>query len=143
MFERSKNTGVIAQNNKHFDEWIELKKNIHSSHRIPAIKEGEIWWCAMGENVGIEINGKHEVFSRPILVFKKLSRLGFLGIPLTTQQHTGNWYIPFVFQNKTSIAVLSQARTISTLRLYRRMGTLPDTDFQLIVQGFNKLYGIH
>lgn len=55
---------------KRFDEWNEVKKNTHSFGRVPAIKKGEIWWCAMGENVGVEINGKSEVFSRPVLIFK-------------------------------------------------------------------------
>lgn len=127
---------------KRFNEWNELKKDKHLSTRVPAVKEGEIWWCAVGENVGVEINGKHDMFSRPVLVFKKLSRFGFLGVPLTTQQHDGDWYVPFVFRDKTSIAVLSQVRTFSTLRLYRRMGTLPETDFNSVAAGFNKLYKI-
>ena len=75
---------------KHFDEWMVLKRNLHNMNRLRLVHEGEIWWCAMGENVGIEINGKHEVYSRPVLVFKKLSRFGFMGIPLTSQSHTGD-----------------------------------------------------
>lgn len=128
---------------KHFDEWNKVKKNTHDSTRLPAIKEGEIWWCAIGENIGVEINGKSGFFSRPVLVFKKLSRFGFMGIPLTSQQHKGDWYVPFVFQNKISIAVLSQMRNFSVLRLYRRMGTLPESDFGLVVEGFDRLYGVH
>lgn len=96
----------------------------------------------MGENVDVEINGKNEVFSRPVLIYKKLSRFGFLGIPLTTQKHEGDWYVSFVFKDKTSIAVLSQVRTFSVLRLYRRMGTIPESDFNLVTTGFNKLYKI-
>ena len=34
---------------------------MHNTGRLPAIKEGEIWWCAMGENIGVEINGKNEI----------------------------------------------------------------------------------
>ena len=128
---------------KRFDEWNEVKKNTHGLRRMPAIKEGEIWWCAIGENVGVEINGKSEVFSRPVLVLKKLSRFGFMGIPLTSQMHEGDWYVPFVFQGKTSVAVLSQARTFSVLRLCRRMGTLPESDLDAVAIGFDRLYGIH
>lgn len=98
---------------KHFDEWNTVKKHTHDSSRIPAIKEGEIWWCAIGENVGIEINGKHERFSRPVLVLKKLSRFGFMGIPLTSQEHKGSWYVSFVFRDKKQIATLAQARVMS------------------------------
>ena len=125
---------------KHFSEWMELKENVHIVGRIPAIKEGEIWWSAIGENVGIEINGKSNAFSRPVLIFKKLSRLGFLGIPLTSQHHDGDWYVKFIFQNKQSVAVLSQVRVMSTSRLYRRMGTIPNSDLDLIRSGFSRLY---
>lgn len=34
---------------KHFDEWNNVKKIRHDSGRSPVIKEGEIWWCAMGD----------------------------------------------------------------------------------------------
>lgn len=51
---------------------------------IPKITEGEVWWVAIGENVGVEINGKSRYFSRPVIVFRKLSHLGFMGIPLST-----------------------------------------------------------
>lgn len=125
---------------KHFDEWNEIKKNTHNSGRIPAIKDGEIWWCAMGENIGVEINGKHEVFSRPVLILKKLSRFGFMGIPLTSQAHEGNWYTSFVFQNKKQTAALAQARVMSVSRLYRRMGTIPDSDLKIVKTGFSNLY---
>lgn len=127
-------------NEKRFDEWMGLKSNLHNVGRVPAIKECEVWWCALGENVGVEINGKNGVFSRPVLVLKKLSRYGFMGIPLTSQIHEGGWYVPFVFRDKTSVAVLSQARVVSVSRLYDRMGTLPDTDFVLVKEGFRKLY---
>ncbi len=127
---------------KRFDEWNEVKKNTYGLRRMPAIKEGEIWWCAIGENVGVEINGKSEVFSRPVLVLKKLSSFGFMGIPLTSQMHEGDWYVPFAFQGKTSVAVLSQTRTFSVLRLYRRMGTLPESDLDAIAIGFDRLYGV-
>ncbi len=125
---------------KHFSEWMELKENLHGIGRLPAIKEGEIWWCAMGENVGVEINGKNEVFSRPVLVFKKLSRYGFMGIPLTSQPHEGDWYVSFVFRDKTSVAALAQARVLSVSRLFKRMGTIPNSDLELVREGFSKLY---
>lgn len=94
----------------------------------------------MGENIGIEINGKNEVFSRPVLVFKRLSRYGFMSIPLTLQYHIGNWYVPFVFKDRLEVAVLAQARVMSVARLYKRMGTIPDSDFETVRQGFAKLY---
>ena len=125
---------------KRFSEWIEQKEKLHNAGRLPKVKQGEIWWCSLGENVGVEINGKSAIFTRPVLIFKKLSRFGFMGIPLTSQKHEGTWYVPFVFQDKTSVAVLSQARVMSVSRLIERMGTVADPDFELIESGFAKLY---
>ena len=43
---------------KHFNEWIVVKTFLHNKATIRDIKEGDVYWCAVGENVGVEINGK-------------------------------------------------------------------------------------
>ena len=126
---------------KHFDEWIEIKKKIHFGGSMPKISEGDIWWCGFGENVGIEINGKSIRFSRPVLVMKKLSRQGFMGIPLTSQRKKGSWYVNFIFLNKNEYAALCQARVMSSSRLYARIGQIPKSDLNLVKNAFLKLYG--
>ena len=125
---------------KHFDKWMEVKSNRHFRGECPIVKEGQIWWCAIGENVGIEINGKSEFFSRPIIIVKKLSRYGFLAVPLTSQKHEGSWYANFVFKDKTQYAALSQMRVMSAARLYRRIGTVPKSDLDIVINGIKKLY---
>ena len=76
-------------------KWFPIKETKHNikTAKIPRITDGEVWWVAVGENVGVEINGKSKYFSRPVLIFKKLSHLGFMGIPLSTQVHSGSWYV--------------------------------------------------
>lgn len=125
---------------KKFHEWMGVKENVHYVGRVPDTKEGEIWWCAVGENVGVEINGKNETFSRPVLIMKKLSRYGFLGVPLTSQEHFGNWYIDFAFKGKIQFASLAQIRVFSVSRLYKKMGMVPNSDLQSVKNGFRKLY---
>lgn len=125
---------------KRFDEWNEVKTNLHNDAKTPKVDEGDIWWCSIGENIGVEINGKSGLFSRPVLVLKKLSRYGFLGIPLTSQFHEGSWYVSFEFQGKNEFAVLAQARTFSVSRLYNRIGVVPDSDLELVRNGFRRLY---
>jgi len=126
---------------KRFSEWIERKERIHDVGRLPAISEREVWWVAVGENVGIEINGKSGRFSRPVLIYKKLSKFGFLGIPLTSQKHDGSWYVPFDFQGKTSYAALAQIRTMSVSRLYgSAIGQISKADFRAVCKGFDNLY---
>lgn len=96
----------------------------HSREDIPKVKNGDIWWCRVGENVGIEINGKSELFTRPVYIYKKLSALGVIVLPLTSQPKTGSWYCPFIFNGKQQYAALSQIRTVSVLRLEKKIGSL-------------------
>lgn len=123
-------------------DWNMMKEELHNApnDKLRPIRNGEIWWVGIGENVGIEINGKSEYFSRPVLVLKKLSRFGFMGVPLTSQKHEGQWYVEFEFQRKKQTAVLSQARVYSTSRLYSRIGQVPDSDLELVRDGFLALY---
>ena len=131
----------MAENNlKHFDEWNSVKTELHFAAVPRTVREGEVWWCSVGENVGVEINGKQDLFLRPVLVLKKLSRFGFMGVPLTSQPHEGSWYVPFMFKDKEQNAVLVQARVLSVYRLRRKMGEVPNTDLELIKDGFRRLY---
>ena len=125
---------------KHFEEWMDVKSEIHFAARPRTVNEGEVWWCSMGENVGVEINGKQELFLRPILVIKKLSKFGFMGVPLTSQEHIGSWYVEFYFKSKRQFAALAQARVVSVYRLHRKMGALPNSDLELVKKGFRELY---
>ena len=125
---------------KNYQKWMGVKANIHNGHRMRSIKEGEIWWCGVGDNVGVEINGKSNRYSRPVLIFKKFSALGFLAIPLTSQNHVSDWYVSFNFKGKKETAVLSQIRTMSTSRLYEKIGTADKTDMLKIRKGFRKLF---
>ncbi len=125
---------------KRFLEWIGLKEKLHSLQSYPHITEGDIWWCAFGENIGIEINGKNKPFSRPVFVHKKLSREGFMGIPLTSQPKSGSWFVPFDFKGKKIVANLAQARVLSVKRLYDKMGELDEEDITRIKAGFISLY---
>ena len=86
------------------------------------------------------MNGKGDVFSRPVYVYKKLSRDGFVGLPFSTQDKTGSWYIEVFFKGKKNIANLSQIRLLSSLRMYEKMGSLDEIDIIKIKNGFLRLY---
>ena len=90
--------------------------------------------------MGSEINGKNEVFSRPILIYKKLSRYKYMAVPLTSKEHIGSWYVNFVQNGKNQTAVLSDARIMSIKRLYSRLGKVDESDMQNIRQAFIELY---
>ena len=113
-----------ANDTKDFTGWIKLKEKLHNGGGVRAIRTGDVWWCAMGENVGTEINGKSKRFSRPVLVLRKF----FWGMPLTSKQHKGSWYVSFGFQEKTETAALTQLKLVSVSRLYDRIGRIPNSD---------------
>ncbi len=53
---------------KNFDQWNTEKKNIHNRKNDVFAYPREIWWCALGINVGAEIDGKSDNFERPVLL---------------------------------------------------------------------------
>lgn len=125
---------------KDFDGWIDLKKDMERLRKMPTVNEGEVWWCGVGTNVGVEISGKGCRFSRPVLILKKLSQFGFMGIPLTSKPKTGSWYVTFEFLGIQEAAAICQARVMSVSRLYGKMGQVPKTDLDKVKAGFHKLY---
>lgn len=126
---------------KRFLEWIRLKEKLHeSSAKPPLFAEREIWWASLGENVGREINGKSELFTRPVLIFRKLSRETFMAIPTTSQERRGTWYVSVSYGGYQVSVILSQSRIVDAKRLSTRLGRLDERDFKRVKEGFKQLY---
>lgn len=126
---------------KRFLDWIKLKEQLHQvAHKPPLFRQGEVWWCSIGENVGSEINGKSKLFSRPVLIFKKLSATTFLGIPTSSQDRIGSWYVRITLQGKTSVVILSQIRVFDYKRLSSKIGHLDAYDCKQVKMAFKKLF---
>ena len=120
---------------KDFDGWIKVKEKLHHAGRIRTVNVGDIWWYAAGENIRTEINGKSRRFSRPVLIVKKFGKFSFWGVPLTTKRHEGSWYKHFIFQEKEETAAMHQLRNIDVSRLYSKIGQVPRSDLDLILNG--------
>lgn len=126
---------------KEFARWIGLKEKLHfGTHRPPLVSEGDIWWASVGENVGSEINGKSGLFSRPVIILKKLAHGFYFVVPTTTRDRQGTWYVPFRQRDREMVACLHQARAIDYRRLSSRLGTLDDSDLDRVRNGFGSLY---
>ncbi len=63
---------------KKFDNWNDVKKNLHGEHKAIIFKERDIFWVSIGVNIGYEQDGKGEIFSRPVVVVKKYNNNLFL-----------------------------------------------------------------
>lgn len=87
-----------------FDDWNIKKKNIQFFERSwdedIYFKEGDIWWCSIGFNIGSESYGKGENFRRPVLVIKKLSSDLCIALPITSQCKLGTWFENIVLNNE-------------------------------------------
>ncbi len=132
---------VVNMHIKKFLEWIGLKERLHVKIcKAPYVNEGEIWWASVGENVGFEINGKSKLFSRPVIILRKLAHGFYFVIPTTTQKRVGDWYVSFMQSGWTGTACLHQARSIDYRRLWSKLGELDEEDLRRVKESFLKLY---
>lgn len=126
---------------KRFFEWITLKAKLDSNEcKPPYVNEGDIWWCSVGENVGSEIGGKSDLFSRPVVILKKLSHGFYFVVPTTTRTREGTWFVGFSHRGIIMNACLHQSRAIDYRRFYSKLGRLGDDDFDRLKKGFIRLY---
>ncbi len=126
---------------KRFLEWIGVKENLHKKqHKPPHVSEGEIWWASVGENIGWEMNGKSKLFTRPVIIYKKLASGFYFVIPLTSKDKKGSWFVNFKLSKRAHTACLHQARAIDYRRLFSKFGELDSNDFTEIKRSFKDLY---
>jgi len=122
---------------KDFDSWNELKKKIETEKTGPEKfpKEGEIWMCNLGRNIGFEQNGSGDSFSRPVLIIKKFNNQMFWAISLSTKQKDYNFYFNYTDPNNQKVsAILAQMKLVSVKRLKRKLYDIPSELFNEIKQ---------
>lgn len=116
---------------KHFDEWNSQKQELdkHITRESLYIKDREVWWVSVGVNIGTEIDGKNKLFERPVLIFRKIGREQFYGLPLTSKEKSGSFYRLINYSGNFGNVCLSQLRVFSTKRLVRKIGVVREDDF--------------
>ena len=117
-----------------FDRWNEKKKALSGVQFDKFVHDREVWWCALGKNLGVEANGKHDNFERPVLIVKKFSRDSVLVVPLTTRIQVRPYHVMFPHRDGRAAAALSQVRLISTKRLLRRLYQMDSMIFDQILE---------
>lgn len=115
-----------------FDEWNILKKKVNQKELFPPVKEGEIWWCHLGQNIGIESCGRSSIFARPVLIIKKHNPNHCLIIPATKNFKKGSFYYQIKIKCRTASLLLSQIKTIDTKRLYDLISEISNEELVLI-----------
>lgn len=119
---------------KDFDGWNREKKRLNDSVPEAFCNEREIWWCSVGVNIGVEIDGKNENFERPVLIVRKFNKDMFWGLALTSKAHTSPFHQQIKGENGSYWVVISQLRVLSSKRLLRKIERISETDFEVIVR---------
>jgi mRNA interferase MazF len=127
---------------KRFIEWNNQKQNIdaHETQDSLYIKEREVWWISIGVNVGAEIDGKNELFERPVLIFRKVGRAQFYGLPLTSKEKSGQFYRLVHYGDSVGNVCLSQLRVFSTKRLIRKIDVINEDEFTNLKETFARFF---
>jgi len=118
-----------------FDKWNELKKSIEQEVDDPTKfpKEGEVWMCSLGKNIGFEQNGSGESFSRPVMIVKKFNNHMFWTIALSTKQKRFDFYFNYIDPNGLKVAgILAQMKLTSQKRLKRKLYEMPTGEFEKV-----------
>jgi len=126
---------------KDYKRWVGVKKKINNNERYPlGFRERDIWVCNVGENVGFEEDGKGEDFVRPVLILKVFNRKFCHIVPLSTTEKRGRYCYAFDGKTgKTSVAILSQTKSVDAVRLHAKIGKVSKGDFERIKEEVKKL----
>lgn len=129
---------------KDFDAWNKEKKTTDKKviNRDLFFYAREIWWCSAGLNIGVEANGKNENFERPMLIIKKFNSDMVWVLPLTTKEKQNKYHHKLEHEVIKSWVILSQIKTISTKRLLRKIGSISDLDFRIVISKIQDLLKI-
>jgi mRNA interferase MazF len=127
---------------KDYRDWFELKPKIDSaSNLLPASpKEGEIWWCSIGMNIGTEIDGKNDLYDRPVLVIRVFNEGHLVIVPIRSNRPSNpSFSTQISFNGRLSYALLSQIRAVSSKRFQRYICTVSPALFQNIIHSIKSL----
>jgi len=119
---------------KDFDKWNEVKKHTDNNDTKVSIRAGKIRWISFGVNVGSEIDGKGESFTRPGLVLHVIgSHLAFVA-PLSTKVKEVAGYLSFDWKGTTTALCIHQIRIVSQKRILSRKGRISEHKLKAIKQ---------
>lgn len=124
---------------KDFDNWNEVKKETDKTESLIKIRAGENRWCRFGINIGNEIVGKGNTFRRPVIILKKFSGDVFLGLPLTTKEHKGDWYYKIDHENISRYIILNQGRILDKKRLEEKLFEISEPELLEIKKAYCNL----
>lgn len=124
---------------KDFWKWHSKKEHLNEAEGTALFHEREVWWCALGANVGFEQDGNGELFTRPVVILSKFNLDACLVVPLTAKPKKGKYYFSVGdISGRDAIAVLSQLRFVDRKRLALKIATMDNKTFQTLTKAVVK-----
>ena len=120
---------------KDFDSWNERAKLFNAKEFNDFFYAREIWWCALGTNIGSEQDGKNESFERPVVIINKINPHLLLIVPMTSKISDHKHRITVNVFGTQSQVIIEQVRSISSKRLLRKVGILKMSLFLRVIIG--------
>jgi len=118
---------------KDFRTWHNKKEKLNDAEGTALFHEREVWWCALGANVGYEQDGSGELFTRPVVILTKFNLDVCLVVPLTARKKKGKYYFSVgKIAGRDATAVLSQIRLVDRKRLAVKISMLNQKIFQAL-----------
>jgi len=115
---------------KDFWKWHTKKEILHEAPGTALFHEREIWWCALGANIGFEQDGNSDLFTRPVVILTKFNLDACLIVPLTSRAKKGKYYFAVgEVEERQAVAVLSQIRFVDRKRLAVKITTMEQALF--------------
>ncbi len=130
---------ILKEMAQKFVDWTKKKVRHHVGQEPEKyFREKEIWWAAMGKNIGFEIDGKNDLFERPVLILKGYSKDMCFVLPLTSKiKNPIPWYQHVVsLINGDSAVIISQGKSLSSKRLLRKHDAISNEDYNAIIEKF-------
>jgi mRNA interferase MazF len=124
---------------KDFDSWNDKKKEIEKEIRSISIRSGEIRWFSCGVNIGSEIDGKGESFTRPCLIVHVIGKMSALVIPMSSKKKEWAGRREIMHGESVDYLCIDQMKIVSQKRIFRRVGRISETKLSVIkkvVSGF-------
>lgn len=111
---------------KDFDTWNVQKKQIDQQKSGSIMYHArEVWWAALGVNIGFEQDGVGDKKQRPVLVLKGFSKQVCMVVPLTTSPTRNAYRVDAgVVDGTPAAALISHMRLIDTKRLLKKVETM-------------------
>ncbi len=117
---------------KDFDQWNKIKKEIERAPITKYVHPREVWWCSLGVNIGVEIDGKNENFERPAIIMKVYNKDTMVVLPLTTKRKDDKFHHKIKTKERTVWVKLTQTRVVSGKRLLRKVDILEEEQFETL-----------